>query len=93
MAHRRHHRSARRSKRSSKNIINKTIGQTLSVAHKFTKTTSKKYMPKVKSGLENVGSKVVKTGEQSIPFLQRMTRKFFGIFSSKSGKTRKHHRH
>ncbi len=89
MAHRRHHRSARRSKRSSKNIINKTIGQTVSVA----KTTSKKYMPKVKSGLENVGSKVVKTGEQSIPFLQRMTRKFFGMFSSKSGKTRKHRRH
>jgi hypothetical protein len=76
-------------KRSSKNIINKTIDQTVSVA----KTTSKKYMPKVKSGLENVGSKVVKSGEQSIPFLQRMTRKFFGMFSSKSGKTRKHRRH
>ena len=89
MAHRRHHRSARRSKRSSKNIINKTIDQTVSVA----KTTSKKYVPKVKSGLENVGSKVVKSGEQSIPFLQRMTRKFFGMFSSKSGKTRKHRRH
>ncbi len=89
MAHRRHHRSARRSKRSSKNMINKTIDQTVSVAQ----STSKKYMPKVKSGLENVGSKVVKTGEQSIPFLQRMTRKFFGMFSSKSGKTRKHRRH
>ena len=89
MAHRRHHRSARRSKRSSKNMINKTIDQTVSVA----KTTSKKYMPKVKSGLENVGSKVVKTGEQSIPFLQRMTRKFFGMFSTKSGKTRKQRRH
>jgi hypothetical protein len=89
MAHHRHHRSARRNKRSSKNIINKTIDQTVSVA----KTTSKKYMPKVKSGLENVGSKVVKTGEQSIPFLQRMTRKFFGMFSTKSGKTRKHRRH
>jgi hypothetical protein len=87
MAHRRHHRSARRNKRSSKNIINKTIDQTVSVA----KTTSKKYMPKVKSGLENVGSKVVKTGQQSIPFLQRMTRKFFGLFSGK--KTRKHRRH
>jgi hypothetical protein len=89
MAHRRHHRTSRRHKRSSKNIINKTIDQTVSVA----KTTSKKYMPKVKSGLENVGSKVVKSGEQSIPFLQRMTRKFFGMFSSNSGKTRKHRRH
>jgi len=84
----RHHRTSRKHKRSSKNIINKTIDQSVSVA----KTTSKKYMPKVKSGLENVGSKVVKTGEQSIPFLQRMTRKFFGMFSTKS-KTRKHRRH
>jgi hypothetical protein len=46
--------------------------------------TSKKYMPKVKSGLENVGSKVVSTGSKSIPFLQNMTRKFFGLFSKKS---------
>jgi hypothetical protein len=69
-------------------MINKTIDQSVSVA----KSTSKKYMPKVKSGLENVGSKVVRTGEQSIPFLQNMTRKFFGIFSTKS-KTRKHRRH
>ncbi len=92
MAHRRHHRTSRRHKRSSKNVINKTIDQSVSVAQKFTKSTSKKYMPKVKSGLENVGSKVVKTGEQSIPFLQRMTRKFFGMFSTKS-KTRKHRRH
>lgn len=83
MAHRRHHRSARRNK---KNIVNKTLEQTVSVA----KTTSKKYMPKVKSGIENVGSKVVKTGEQSIPFLQRMTRKFFGMFTGT--KTRKNRR-
>jgi hypothetical protein len=92
MAHRRHHRTARRHKRSSKNIVNKTIDKTVSVANKFTKTTSKKYMPKVKSGLENVGSKVIKTGEQSIPFLQRMTRKFFGMFSTKSN-TRKRRSH
>lgn len=87
MAHRRHHRSSRRNKRSSKNIVNKTIDQTVSVA----KSTSKKYMPKVKSGIENVGSKVVQTGEQSIPFLQRMTRKFFNMFSTT--KTKKHRRH
>ena len=86
MAHRRHHRSSRRN--TKKNYLNKTINQTVSVA----KSTSKKYMPKVKSGLENVGSKVVTTGEQSIPFLQRMTRKFFGLFTGKS-KTKKHRRH
>jgi len=49
-------------------------------------------MPKVKSGLENVGSKVVKTGEKSVPFLQSMTRKFFSMFTGKSS-TRKHRRH
>ena len=46
-------------------------------------------MPKVKSGLESVGSKVVKTGQQSIPFLQQMTRKLFGMFSLKTRKNRK----
>ena len=89
MARHRHRRTSHRHKRSSKNIINKTIDQSVSVA----KSTSKKYMPKVKSGLENVGSKVIKAGEQSIPFLQRMTRKLFGMFLSNSGKTRKHRRH
>jgi hypothetical protein len=89
MARHRHRRSShrrKRSKHSNKNIINKTLEQSVSVA----KSTSKKYMPKVKSGLENVGSKVVKTGQQSIPFLQQMTRKFIGIFSSKTKKNRRH---
>lgn len=88
MAHRRHNKSHRKShrKRSSRNLINKTLDNSVSVV----KTTSRKYMPKVKSGLENVGSKVVKTGEQSIPFLQRLTRKMFSSFGSKSRKHRRH---
>jgi hypothetical protein len=72
--------------RNYKNIINKTVDQSVSVV----KSTSRKYMPKVKSGLENVGSKVVKTGEQSVPFLQQMTRKFFSMFSGKTKKNRKY---
>lgn len=90
MTHRRHRRSTRMN--TKKNIINKTINQTVSVAQKFTKSTSKKYMPKVKYGLENVGRKVVTTGEKSIPFLQSITRKFFGMFTGKS-KTRKQQRY
>lgn len=78
-----HHRSHPR--RSSKNLINKTLQQSTSAV----RTTSRKYIPKVKSGLENVGSSVVKTGEQSIPFLQRLTRKFFGMFSTKSNTKRR----
>lgn len=88
MVHRRHHRTNRRHKRSTKNILNRTINKSVSVV----KSTSNKYMPKVKSGIENVGSKIVKTGENSVPFLQNMTRKFFGMFSPKS-KSRKHRRH
>ena len=79
MAHRRHH---RRHRSSNKNIIT----QSVSVA----KSASRKFMPKVKNSLENVGSKVVKTGEQSIPFLQRITRKLFGMFSL--GKSRRRRR-
>lgn len=73
-------------RRTSKNIINKTVDKSVSVV----KSTSQKYMPKVKTGLENVGSKVVNTSKQSVPYLQRITRKMFGLFS---GKTRKHRRH
>jgi hypothetical protein len=80
---RKYHSSKRR---TSKNMINKAVEQTVSI----TKSTSKKYMPKVKSGLENVGSKVVSSTQKSIPYFQHITRKFFGLFS---GKTRKHKRH
>ena len=71
-----------RKRRHPNNFINSTV----SVA----KSTNKKYMPKVKNGLENVGSKVIKTGSASVPFLQRMTRKVFGMFSKK---TKKHYKH
>ena len=84
MGYRRHRKHF--SKRNSKNIINKTINKSLSLV----KSTSKKIIPKVTSSVKNVGSKVVKTGEQSIPFLQRMTRRFFGMFSNKSKKHRRH---
>lgn len=93
-SHRKNHSRSHKKRRSSKNIIDKTIATTVNVADKtvsFTKTTSKKYMPKVKSGLEDVGSKVITTGTKSVPFLQRMTRKFFGMFTgNKTKKQRKH---
>ena len=86
MARHRHRRSRSSKIRTSKNLINKTVDKSVS----FAKFTSKKYMPKVKTGLENVGSKVVDTTQKSVPYLQSMTRKFFGLFS---GKTRKHRKH
>lgn len=82
-----HGKSHRRS--SKKNIIKKTFDQSINVV----KSTSRKYMPKVKSGLENVGSKVVNSSSKTIPFLQNMTRKFFGLFSNKKSKSRKNRRY
>ena len=67
----------------NKNMINKTVGQGVSIV----KSTSRKYMPKIKSSLENIGSKVV---DKTIPFLQRLTRKVFGLFSGKTRKNRKY---
>lgn len=72
------HRKSRKS-RKSRNILNKTLKQSVNIV----KTTSKKYMPKVKTGLENVGSKVVKTGQKTVPYLQRLTRKVFSKFGVK----------
>jgi hypothetical protein len=71
MTHRRNH---RRRRFSRKNILNNTVDQSVGIV----KNTSKKYMPKVESGLENVGSKIIRSSKKSIPFLQRLTRKLFG---------------
>lgn len=63
----------------NKNVINKTLKQG------FTKVkyTSSKYMPRVKSGIEGVGSKVTTTAVNSIPVLQKTTRKLFSVFGIK----------
>ena len=50
---------------------------------KTMKNTSKKYMPQVKTGLENVGSKVTKTATKSVPILQKASRDLFGMFGIK----------
>jgi len=50
---------------------------------KMVKSTSRKYMPAVKSGLEGVGSKVTKTATKSVPVLQKATRDIFSIFGMK----------
>jgi len=85
MAYRRHSKSHRRS--SKKNFLRKTLNSGVSKVN----STSRKYMPKVRSGLESVGSKVVNTSKQSVPFLQGLTRKVFGAVGLKSG-TKKYRR-
>ena len=71
MPHKKSHR-----RHQSKGLLNKGVDQV--------KSTSRKYMPKVKQGLEGVGEKVVKTSRKSVPFLKRMTRKLFSVFGVKS---------
>ena len=51
---------------------------------------SRKVMPRVKSGLESVGSQVISKGSNTIPYLQRLTRKLMGVFSTKKrGRSRR----
>lgn len=73
------YRKKTRKHRKNKNILKNTVDKSVGVV----KTTSKKYMPKVKNGLENVGSKVIKGSKRSIPYLQKMTRKLLGAFTRK----------
>jgi hypothetical protein len=83
MAYRKH----RSSKRSRRNAMKKTFVKGVSMVE----NTSKKYIPKVKSGLEKVGSKMTTSAEKSVPMLKQASRKFLSIFGI--GKTKKHRRH
>jgi len=88
MAYRKYRRSSKR-RSGRRNFVKRTLSESVSVVN----NTSKKYMPKVKSGLESVGSKVTTTAKSSVPMLQQATRKFFGLFGLGSSKSRRHRRH
>jgi hypothetical protein len=47
------------------------------------KRTTKKIVPKVRTGLENVGSQVTEGVTKSVPTFQRMTNQFFSLFTRK----------
>jgi hypothetical protein len=87
MAHRKSHRRRHYKRKQTGNIVNKTIKSGYAVAD----STSKKYMPKVKSGIENLGSNVTETAKQTVPYLQNLSRKFLnmiGVRTRKSGRSR-----
>ena len=86
-----HRKRARTSKRSRRNMVKKTLTNGVEKGVSVIKNTSKKYMPKVKTGLEDVGSKVTSTAKKSVPMLQQASRKFFSLFGI--GKTKKHRKH
>ena len=84
-----HRKRTRTAKRSRRNMVGKTLSKEVNAGVSVIKTTSKKYMPKVKTGLEDVGSKVTSTAKKSVPMLQQASRKFFGLFGIGKGKTKK----
>jgi hypothetical protein len=78
--HRRRH-SLKKNKRSS--FFKHTLNKGVTNIKRLVKTSSKKYMPKVKTGLENVGSNVINSSKKTVPFLQKITRKAFSVFGLK----------
>jgi hypothetical protein len=80
---RRHTRSRKHAKYVNKNVVNKTLKRGFSKVKHSVKSTSKKYMPRVKSSIEGVGAKVTETAVKTIPVLQKTTRDLFGAIGIK----------
>jgi hypothetical protein len=79
MAIKRHNKSSKRQNKSSKR--RNMVKQSLSKGYNVAKTTTKKYAPKVKAGLENVGSKVTVVAKKSVPFIQKSADKILSLFN------------
>jgi hypothetical protein len=79
MAIKRHNKSSKRQNKSSKG--RNGIKRSLSKGYNVAKTTTKKYAPKVKAELENVGSKVTVVAKKSVPFIQQSANKILGLFN------------
>lgn len=94
MAHKKSHRRKNSKNRGKRSILNTTMKRGYSVAEKgysIAKQTSQKYMPKVKTGIENLGSNVSETAKETVPYLQKLTRRvldMIGVRTRKNGKSR-----
>jgi len=69
--------------------VRSTITRDVTKGVSIVKNTSKKYMPKVKKELEEVGSNVTVVAKKSVPMLQQASRKFFSLFGISNSKSRK----
>jgi hypothetical protein len=56
------------------------------------KTGSRKYMPKVRTGLENVGAKVTDSASKSVPVMQKKARQFLGMIGINKPQSRRNKR-
>jgi hypothetical protein len=77
------HRKTHRNNQIIPKGFKKGVNKGFKKGFKTVKSTSRKYMPSVKSGLEGVGSKVTKTATKSIPILQKTTRDLFSMIGFK----------
>ena len=77
--------SRKRHNKFSKKNAGTMIKKSLSKGYDVAKSTTKKYAPKVKAGLENVGSKVKVVAKKSVPVVKGVADKILGLFN----KTRK----
>lgn len=76
-----HKKGHRRHMRSKKNMVRATLERGVS--------TSRKYIPKVKEGLENVGSNVTVTAKKSVPLLQQLTRKLLNLIGIRTRRNKR----
>ena len=73
--------SKRRQVRFSKKNAGTMIKKSLSKGYNVAKTTTKKYAPKVKAGLETVGSKVKVVAKKSVPVVKSVADKLLGLLN------------
>ena len=71
--------------KSSKKNKGLMIKKSLSKGYNVAKTTTKKYAPKVKAGLETIGSEVTVVAKKSVPLIKTAADKLLGLVN----KTRK----
>jgi hypothetical protein len=55
--------------------------KSLSKGYNVAKSTTKKYVPKVKAGLETVGSKVKVVAKKTVPVIENVSDKLLGFFN------------
>ena len=77
MASRKRHNKSSKKRSNSGLMIKKTLSKGYNVA----KTTTKKYAPKVKAGLETVGSKVKVVAKKSVPLIEKASNKLLGLLN------------
>ena len=77
MAYIKRHNKSYKKRSNSRLMIQKSLSKGYNVA----KTTTKKYAPKVKAGLETVGSKVKVVAKKTIPIIENVSDKLLGFFN------------